>query len=181
MPGAIRMAAAARGVAAVTAAAAVETTKAGLGDRTNRPRGGGGGEAMADLRSGIEIIRRSQDASRTSCPVASTARAFLPSSSGHPCLCRHPVSTPSSRHERGVELRFGKPKDEISMRGFTSISGPLRRSRSSRSQSSSSNIGARATSTSAASGVSLTGDQNIVIVQFSVLYTVSDPNPTSST
>ena len=77
--------------------------------------------------------------------------------------------------ERGVELRFGKPKDEVSMPGLHFHFWPIETVEIVKVTEQQQNIGARATSTSAATGVMLTGDQNIVNVQFSVLYTVSDP------
>lgn len=144
------------------------------GQGPNRPRGGGGGGngGPPDLE---EIIRRSQDRFRNVLPgginggviaiLALVVLAFVGIQSVYTV----------QPDERGVELRFGKPKDEVSMPGLHFHFWPIETVEIVKVTEQQQNIGARATSTTAATGVMLTGDQNIVNVQFSVLYTVSDP------
>ncbi len=77
--------------------------------------------------------------------------------------------------ERGVEMRFGKPKEEISMPGLHFHFWPFETVEFVKVTEQQQNIGARASSTQNAAGQMLTSDQNIVNVQFSVLYSVTDP------
>ncbi len=144
------------------------------GQGPNRPRGGGGGGngGPPDLE---EIIRRSQDRFKNILPggfnggvIAILVLVILAFVGIQSIYTVQP-------DERGVELRFGKPKDEISMPGLHFHFWPIETVEIVKVTEQQQNIGARATSTSAATGVMLTGDQNIVNVQFSVLYTVSDP------
>ncbi len=146
------------------------------GSGPNRPHGGGGGGngngGPPDLE---EIIRRSQDRFKHMLPggfnggvvaiIALVILAFIGIQSVYTV----------QPDERGVELRFGKPKNEVSMPGLHYHFWPIETVEIVKVTEQQQNIGARATSSSAATGVMLTGDQNIVNVQFSVLYTVSDP------
>ncbi|KIQ05142.1 tail fiber protein [Agrobacterium tumefaciens] len=145
------------------------------GQGPNRPRGGGGGGGNGGPPDLEEIIRRSQDRFRNVLPgginggviaiLALVVLAFVGIQSVYTV----------QPDERGVELRFGKPKDEVSMPGLHFHFWPIETVEIVKVTEQQQNIGARATSTTAATGVMLTGDQNIVNVQFSVLYTVSDP------
>lgn len=147
------------------------------GQGPNRPRGGGGGGGNGnggppDLE---EIIRRSQDRFKRMLPggfnggvVAILVLVILAFIGIQSIYTVQP-------DERGVELRFGKPKNEVSMPGLHYHFWPIETVEIVKVTEQQQNIGARATSSSAATGVMLTGDQNIVNVQFSVLYTVSDP------
>lgn len=146
------------------------------GQGPNRPRGGGGGGngngGPPDLE---EIIRRSQDRFKNVLPggfnggvIAILVLVMLAFVGIQSVYTVQP-------DERGVELRFGKPKDEVSMPGLHFHFWPVETVEIVKVTEQQQNIGARATSSSAATGVMLTGDQNIVNVQFSVLYTVSDP------
>jgi len=146
------------------------------GQGPNRPRGGGGGGngngGPPDLE---EIIRRSQDRFKNMLPggfnggvVAIIVLVILAFIGIQSIYTVQP-------DERGVELRFGKPKNEVSMPGLHYHFWPIETVEIVKVTEQQQNIGARATSSSAATGVMLTGDQNIVNVQFSVLYTVSDP------
>jgi membrane protease subunit HflK len=146
------------------------------GQGPNRPRGGGGGGngngGPPDLE---EIIRRSQDRFKRMLPggfnggvVAILVLVVLAFIGIQSIYTVQP-------DERGVELRFGKPKNEVSMPGLHYHFWPIETVEIVKVTEQQQNIGARATSSSAATGVMLTGDQNIVNVQFSVLYTVSDP------
>lgn len=76
--------------------------------------------------------------------------------------------------ERGVELRFGQPKEELSMPGLHFMLWPIETVEKATIVERQINIGGN-TGNSGEQGLMLTGDQNIVVVEFSVLYTVSDP------
>jgi modulator of FtsH protease HflK len=142
------------------------------GQGPNRPRGGGGGNGgPPDIE---DIIRRGQDRIRGVMPggfnggalviVALVLVAFLAFQSIYTV----------QPDERGVELRFGKPKEEISMPGLHFHLWPLETVEIVKVTEQQQNIGAPRGSNSNV-GWMLTGDQNIVNVQFSVLFTVSDP------
>lgn len=76
--------------------------------------------------------------------------------------------------ELAVELRFGKPKAEISEPGLHFHLWPIETYEKAPIVEKQLNIGGQGNRT-ATQGLMLTGDQNIVNVQFSVLYRVSDP------
>lgn len=75
--------------------------------------------------------------------------------------------------ERGVELRFGKPKDEISMPGLHFHLWPMETVETVKVTVQQLNIGA--TSASSSNGLMLSSDKSVINVQFAVFYTVSDP------
>ncbi|MBA5724030.1 FtsH protease activity modulator HflK [Candidatus Liberibacter sp.] len=76
--------------------------------------------------------------------------------------------------ERAVELHFGKPKEEIFLPGLHMMFWPIEKVEIVKVTERQMNIGSQVSDNSS-SGLMLTGDQNIVSVQFSILYTVSDP------
>ena len=76
--------------------------------------------------------------------------------------------------ELAVELRFGKPKDEISEPGLHFHWWPVETVEKANVAEKLINIGE--VRGSASSGLMLSGDQNIVDVKFSVAYQVADPN-----
>lgn len=76
--------------------------------------------------------------------------------------------------ERGVELRFGKPKEEVAMPGLHLIFWPLETVEIANISEREINSGSSGRSGSS-EGLMLSGDQNIVDVQFKILYNVSDP------
>ncbi|MEO1703240.1 MAG: FtsH protease activity modulator HflK [Pseudomonadota bacterium] len=76
--------------------------------------------------------------------------------------------------ERAVELRFGKPKTEISQPGLHFILWPVETVEKVNIAEKQIQIGA-GSSRNGSNGLMLSGDQNIVDVQFSVLYSVTDP------
>lgn len=77
--------------------------------------------------------------------------------------------------ERGVELLFGKPKEEISMPGLHLILWPIETVEIANIQEKQMQIGNTTRAGPQTSGLMLSGDQNIVDVTFAVLYSVSDP------
>jgi membrane protease subunit HflK len=76
--------------------------------------------------------------------------------------------------ELAVELRFGKPKEELSEPGLHFHWWPIETVEKANTAEKLINIGEVRGSSS--SGLMLSGDQNIVDVKFSVAYQVSDPN-----
>jgi membrane protease subunit HflK len=144
------------------------------GQGPNRPRGGGGGGGNGGPPDLEEIIRRSQDRFKNILPggvnggvIAILVLVILAFVGIQSIYTVQP-------DERGVELRFGKPKDEVSMPGLHFHLWPIETVEIVKVTEQQQNIGGRAASSSG-TGVMLTGDQNIVNVQFSVLFTVSDP------
>ncbi|MDX3925191.1 MAG: FtsH protease activity modulator HflK [Shinella sp.] len=144
------------------------------GQGPNRPRGGGGGSGgPPDLE---DIIRRGQDQLKNVMPggfnggIVVIALLLI----GIFWLMNSIYTVQPD--ERGVELRFGKPKDEISMPGLHFHFWPFETVELAKITEQQQNIGQRgASATSDSSGLMLSGDQNIVNVQFSVLYSVTDP------
>ena len=76
--------------------------------------------------------------------------------------------------EVAVELRFGKPKQELSEPGLHFHWWPIETVETAKISEQLINIG-DSNRTGGTSGLMLSGDQNIVNVQFSVAYQVSDP------
>ncbi|MCP4184558.1 MAG: FtsH protease activity modulator HflK, partial [Hyphomicrobiales bacterium] len=76
--------------------------------------------------------------------------------------------------ELGVELRFGKPKSEVSEPGLHFHYWPIETYDVVKISEKQVNIPAR--NSRAGAKLMLTGDQNIVEVEFSVLYQVADPS-----
>jgi membrane protease subunit HflK len=78
--------------------------------------------------------------------------------------------------EVGVELRFGAPKPELSMPGLHFLLWPIETVEKVAVTENQTQIGVAATSStsSRSEGLMLSGDQNIVNVQFSVLWAVND-------
>lgn len=147
------------------------------GQGPNRPRGGGGGNGNGGPPDLEDILRRGQDRFKRIVPgganggvlaiLALVLLAFVAIQSVYTV----------QPDERGVELRFGRPKDEVSNPGLHYHFWPIETVEIVKVTEQQMNIGARtsATTGTSGSGVMLSGDQNIVNVQFSVLYTVSDP------
>ncbi|CAN7352281.1 FtsH protease activity modulator HflK [Neorhizobium sp. LjRoot104] len=141
------------------------------GQGPNRPRGGGGGGGPPDLE---DIIRRSQDRLRSVMPGGFNGGAFVIVLIVILAFLAFQSVYTVQPDERGVELRFGRPKDEISMPGLHFHFWPFESVEIVKVTEQQQNIGAARGSSSNA-GWMLTGDQNIVNVQFSVLFTVTDP------
>jgi membrane protease subunit HflK len=141
------------------------------GQGPNRPRGGGGSGGPPDLE---DIIRRSQDRLRSVMPGGFNGGAFAIVVIVMLAFLAFQSVYTVQPDERGVELRFGRPKDEISMPGLHFHFWPFESVEIVKVTEQQQNIGAARGSSSNA-GWMLTGDQNIVNVQFSVLFTVTDP------
>ncbi|PTM92005.1 FtsH protease activity modulator HflK [Mycoplana dimorpha] len=140
------------------------------GQGPNRPRGSGG---PPDLE---EIIRRGQDQLKNVVPGGFNGGIFVIAALLIGVFWLMNSIYTVQPDERGVELRFGKPKDEISMPGLHFHFWPLERVELVTITEQQQNIGRKGASVNAEdSGLMLSGDQNIVNVQFSVLYSVTDP------
>ncbi|WP_425291994.1 FtsH protease activity modulator HflK, partial [Candidatus Liberibacter asiaticus] len=77
--------------------------------------------------------------------------------------------------ERAVELRFGKPKNDVFLPGLHMMFWPIDQVEIVKVIERQQKIGGRSASVGSNSGLILTGDQNIVGLHFSVLYVVTDP------
>jgi modulator of FtsH protease HflK len=139
------------------------------GSGPNRP-GNGGQPPELD-----EIIRRSQD----------SLKRLVPGGGGNTVIVLGVIALVAvfwlfkavytvQPDERGVELRFGAPKDEVSMPGLHFHLWPFETVEVVNITEQQANIGAKAGLSNDA-GLMLSGDQNIVNVQFSVLFAVTDP------
>ena len=138
------------------------------------PRGPGGpqGNTPPDLE---DIIRRGQDRLKSVLPSGGT---FSPAFIGLGVLVLLALWAFKAVYtvqpdELGVELRFGKPKEELSMPGLHFHFWPVETVEIANTAEKLVNIGEVRGATS--SGLMLSGDQNIVDVKFSVAYQVSDP------
>ena len=141
------------------------------GQGPNRPRGNGGGNQPPDLE---DIIRRGQDRLKSIVPGGFNGGAVLIVIVILAIFWTIKAVYTVQPDERGVELRFGKPKQEISMPGLHFHFWPFETVEIVKVTEQQLNIGSRAGSTTG-SGLMLSGDQNIVNVQFSVLYTINQP------
>lgn len=147
------------------------------GQGPNRPRGGGGGNGGGgnggppDIE---DIIRRSQDRLRGVVPGGFNAGIFAIILVVVAAFFVFQSIYTVQPDERGVELRFGKPKDEISGPGLHFHFWPFETVEIVKVTEQQINIGARGNANST-EGLMLSGDQNIVNVQFSLLFTVTDP------
>jgi membrane protease subunit HflK len=141
------------------------------GQGPSGPRGGGN---PPDLE---EIIRRGQDRLRRALPGGggSSKLLWLAVGGGLVLLWLLQAVYTVQPDQRGVELRFGKPKDEISMPGIHGIFWPFETVEIASIVERQATIGSTARSANPSAGLMLTGDQNIVNVAFAVLYSVTDP------
>ena len=146
------------------------------GQGPNRPRGGGGGRGNGGPPDLEEIFRRGQDQLKSVVPggfnggIAAIIGLLIVG-----FILINSVYTVQP-DERGVEMRFGKPKEEISMPGLHYHFWPLETVELVKVTEQQQNIGSKSgTGDQSAAGLMLSGDQNIVNVQFSVLFSVTDP------
>jgi modulator of FtsH protease HflK len=142
------------------------------GQGPNRPRNNGGNNGSPpDLE---DLIRRGQDRLKTIVPGGANGGVVLIVIAILAVFWIFQSVYTVQPDERGVELRFGQPKKEISMPGLHFHFWPIETVEIVKVTEQQLNIGAGSSSTSAV-GLMLSGDQNIVNVQFSVLFTVTDP------
>ena len=144
----------------------------------NRPGPGGGGQQPPDLE---EIIRRGQDRLRQTFGGPGGGR------SGGSGLNKTLVGIIAGalvllfvfqgfytvqEDERAVELTFGQPTADLSTPGLNWAFWPFQTVETANISERRINIGGQGRTEA---GLMLSGDQNIVDVQFSVLYRVDDP------
>lgn len=143
------------------------------GQGPNRPRGGGGGgNQPPDLE---DLIRRGQDRLKNVVPGGFNGGVFVIIALVIAAFWAVQAVYTVQPDERGVELRFGKPKSELAMPGLHFHLWPIEQVEIVKVTEQQQNVGSRASASNPSAGLMLSGDQNIVSVQFSVLYTVSDP------
>ncbi|MCB1383597.1 MAG: FtsH protease activity modulator HflK [Notoacmeibacter sp.] len=121
-----------------------------------------------------DIIRKGQDRLKNALPRGSgTPALFGLIGAGLLALWVFQCIYTVQPDELGVELRFGKPKEEISEPGLHFHFWPVETVEIANTAEKLVNIGGG--NQRASSGLMLSGDQNIVDVQFSVAYQVADP------
>jgi membrane protease subunit HflK len=123
-----------------------------------------------------EIIRRGQDRLKQALPGGGGANPVFIGllAVGVLVLWAFQAIYTVQPDELGVELRFGKPKAEISEPGLHFHLWPVETVEKANIREQLLNIGGGSRA-NASAGLMLSGDQNIVDVQFSVAYQVSDP------
>jgi membrane protease subunit HflK len=141
------------------------------GQGPSGPRGGGN---PPDLE---EIIRRGQDRLRQALPGGgqSSRLLWIVVAVALVGLWLFKAVYTVQPDERAIELRFGVPKNEISMPGIHTILWPLETVEIASIVERQVSIGSNTRGGSPGSGLMLSGDQNIVDVTFAVLYSVIDP------
>ncbi|AWC23370.1 FtsH protease activity modulator HflK [Aminobacter sp. P9b] len=139
----------------------------GQGPRPSGPQG-----SPPDLE---DIIRRGQDKLKRALPGGGGSSAMVLGllGAGLLALWAFQAIYTVQPDELAVELRFGKPKQELSQPGLHFHWWPVETVEKVNTAEKLVNIGEVRGSTS--SGLMLSGDQNIVDVKFSVAYQVSDP------
>lgn len=148
----------------------------GGGGGNNRPPNNGGGQGGGTPPDLEEIIRKGQDQFKKAMPGgggfnAVTALIALIAVVG---LYLTQAFYTIQEDQLGVELRFGKPKQEISAAGLHFHLWPIESYEIVETSEKQIQVGG--TTRTNTSGLMLSGDQNIVDVTFSVLYQVVSPN-----
>ena len=140
------------------------------GQGPQAPRGGGGKPPDLD-----EILRRGQERLRGMLPGGGGSSSFIGIAvvAVLVVLWLFKAVYTVQPDERGVELRFGQPKQQISMPGLHFHWWPFETVEFAPTVEQEMNIGGERTGTN--SGLMLTGDQNIVMVDFKVLFAVTNP------
>lgn len=138
------------------------------GQGPNRPRNNGG---PPDLD---EIIRRSQDRLKSIMPGGINGGVVVIAILLLAAFWATQAVYTVQPDERGVETLFGVPKAEVSEPGLHFMLWPVENVELVNVTEQQQKIGT-ATGGQQNEGLMLTGDQNIVNVEFSVLYSVTDP------
>ena len=146
----------------------------GGGNRPPNGGGGGGGQQPPDLE---DILRKGQDQLKKAMPGGG---GFNPLTFGIGAVVLIGLYLTQAFYtiqedELGVELRFGKPKQDVSTAGLHFHLWPIETYEVANTAENQINIGSTGR-TSNTAGMMLSGDQNIVDVAFSVLYQVTSPN-----
>ncbi len=139
------------------------------GQGPNRPKRNGGGPP--DLE---DLIRRAQDRLKQGLPGGFNGTITLVGVLLLVGFWLTQAVYTVQADERGVEIAFGKAKQEISGPGLHFLFWPVETVEFTKITEQQQNIGAKG-SGAQNEGQMLTGDQNIVNVQFSVLFSITDP------
>jgi len=138
-----------------------------------KPSGGGGGnEQPPDIE---EIFRKGQDQLKKAIPGGGgfNSSTIVLGLFILAALYGFQAFYQIQEDELGVELRFGEPKEEVSTAGLHFHFWPVETYEVANTAENQINIGTSGRSGSA--GRMLSGDQNIVDVEFSILYQVTSP------
>jgi membrane protease subunit HflK len=149
----------------------------GGGPWGQRPGGGGGGRGPQGTPPDLEdIIRRGQDRLKQALPGGGRVSPALIGLIAVALIALWAFRSVYTVQpdELAVELRFGKPKEEISEPGLHFHWWPIETVEKATVAERLINVG-EVRGNAASTGLMLSGDQNIVDVRFSVAYQVSDP------
>jgi len=142
-----------------------------------RPNGGGGGGQPPDLE---EIIKRGQDRLKNVLPGGGGSGQEGPGAMGIGILFvaaaafwAYASAYQVDADELGVETRFGVPKAEVSTSGLHFAFWPFETAEKIKIVERQARIGGSSNSSNR-QALMLSGDQNIVEVQFTILYNVAD-------
>lgn len=140
------------------------------GNGPKRPGGGGGGN-QPDVE---ELLRQTQDRFNKAVGGGGSPFIFILGFLVLAFLWGTQAIYTVQPDERGVELRFGKPKEEVAMPGLHVIFWPVETVEIA-NISEREIISGSTNRSGSTEGLMLSGDQNIVDVEFKVLYNISDP------
>ena len=141
------------------------------GNGPKRPNGGGGGGNQPDVE---ELLRQTQDKFNKAVGGGGSPFIFILGFIVLAFLWGTQAIYTVQPDERGVELRFGKPKEEVAMPGLHVILWPVETVEIA-NISEREIISGSTNRSGSTEGLMLSGDQNIVDVEFKVLYNISDP------
>lgn len=143
------------------------------GNGPKRPGGGngGGGGNQPDVE---ELLRQTQDKFNKAVGGGGSPFIFIIGFLVLAFLWGTQAIYTVQPDERGVELRFGKPKDEVAMPGLHVIFWPVETVEIA-NISEREIISGSTNRSGSTEGLMLSGDQNIVDVEFKVLYNISEP------
>ncbi|MEW7006500.1 MULTISPECIES: FtsH protease activity modulator HflK [unclassified Lentilitoribacter] len=139
------------------------------GNGPKRPNGGGGNPPDIE-----EMLRQTQDKFNKAVGGGSSPFIFILAFIALAIFWGMQAIYTVQPDERGVELRFGKPKEEVAMPGLHVILWPLETVEIANISEREITSGSKGRSGST-EGLMLSGDQNIVDVEFKILYNVSEP------
>jgi modulator of FtsH protease HflK len=159
--------------------------KGGNGPWGQPPRGGGGGGGGNTPPDLEELLRRGQEKLRNALPGGGGGRGGAPGGgrlavplivAAIAALWVYESIYVVQPDEVGVELRFGQVKPELSEPGIHFLIWPIESvERPPVLRENQETIGITASRTGSDGGIMLSGDQNLVDVEFTVLWRIADP------